>query len=248
MKITGNTILITGGSAGIGLGLTERFLKEKNNVIICGRNAKKLNDVKLRFPEVHTMVCDVADEKARIAMYDEIIKEFPSLNVLINNAGIQLRTNFMKTQESWSYYNPEIVTNIAAPIHLISLFLPHLVKQKNAEIINVSSGLAFAPMAAAPIYCATKAALHSFTISLRYQLAGSGVGVIEIIPPAVATDLGGPSAHNHATSVDEFTEGVFKGLEENRLEIGYGMSEKLMRMNREESDAATKGMNERIPY
>jgi uncharacterized oxidoreductase len=181
-------------------------------------------------------------------MYEQVRKEFPSLNVLVNNAGIQLRTNFLKSPENWSYYNQEIVTNFAAPLHLISLFLPHLLNQKNAEIINVSSGLAFAPMAAAPIYCATKAAIHSFTISLRYQLSTSGVGVIEIIPPAVATGLSGTGVHNYGTPVDEFVEGVFKGLKDGLLEIGYGMAEKLMCMSREEADAATKGMNERIPF
>ena len=248
MNIKGNTILITGGSAGIGLALAERFLKENNTVIICGRNEQKLEEAKLKFPEIHTLVCDISKEEERISLYKKAVEEFPKLNVLINNAGIQQRINLSKLQESWSYYQKEIATNLEAPIHLVTLFIPHLEKQKDAVIANVSSGLAFTPMAAAPVYCATKAAIHSFTMSLRYQLLESGIKVIEIAPPAVSTDLGGPGLHVGMPSPEEFAEGVFKGLENGDQEIGYGTSEARLRMSRDEIDAAVKAINERVPY
>ena len=248
MNIKGNTILITGGSAGIGLALAERFLKENNTVIICGRNEQKLEEAKLKFPEIHTLVCDISKEEERISLYKKAVEEFPKLNVLINNAGIQQRINLSKLQESWSYYQKEIATNLEAPIHLVTLFIPHLEKQKDAVIANVSSGLAFTPMAAAPVYCATKAAIHSFTMSLRYQLLDSGIKVIEIAPPAVSTDLGGPGLHVGMPSPEEFAEGVFKGLENGDQEIGYGTSEARLRMSRDEIDAAVKAINERVPY
>ena len=248
MNITGNTILITGGSAGIGLALAERFLKEDNTVIICGRNEQKLKEAKLKFPEIHTLVCDISKEEERISLYKKVVEEFPKLNVLINNAGIQQRINLSKSQESWSYYQKEITTNLEAPIHLAMLFISHLEKQKDAVIANVSSGLAFTPMAAAPVYCATKAAIHSFTMSLRYQLLESGIKVIEIAPPAVNTDLGGPGLHMNTPSPEEFAEGVFKGLENGDQEIGYGTSEARLRMSRDEIDAAVKAINERVPY
>lgn len=248
MKIKGNTILITGGNAGIGLALAERFLKEENTVIICGRNAQKLEEVSSHFPEIHTVVCDISKEKDRANLIEHLLNKFPDLNVLVNNAGIQQRFNFLKSGQTWDYYQQEIATNLEAPIHLISLLIPHFTKQEYAAILNVSSGLAFAPMAAAPVYCATKAALHSFTISLRYQLADSPIEVVEIVPPMVNTNLGGAGLHTHAVSTAEFTEGVFAGMIEGKQEIGYGTSLQSMNLSREESDNVVKMLNTHIPY
>lgn len=248
MKITKNTILITGGNAGIGLALAGRFLKEENTVIVCGRNKQKLDAVASRFPEIHTVPCDISKTEERVDMVNHVIDQFPDLNVLVNNAGVQQRFNFLNSPQPWDYYQQEIVTNLEAPIHLVSLLIPHFEKQKYAAIINVSSGLAFAPMAAAPIYCATKAALHSFTISLRYQLADSSIEVIEIVPPMVDTNLGGAGLHANAVSADEFTEGVFKGLIDGKQEIGYGTSLQSMNLSREESDNVVKMINTHIPY
>lgn len=248
MKTTGNTILITGGNAGIGLSFAERFLKEGNHVIICGRDKKKLEEVAKRFPEIRTEVCDLGKEKERIGLVDRVLNEYPDVNLLINNAGVQQRFNFLKSPQPWDYYQQEITTNLEAPIHLITLLLPHLKKQTYAAIVNVSSGLAFAPMAAAPIYCATKAAMHSFTISLRYQLSDSNIEVVEIVPPMVNTNLGGAGLHLNAVSSEEFTDGVFKALNENKQEIGYGTSLQSMRLSRDESDQVTVMLNKMIPY
>lgn len=248
MKLTANTILITGGSSGIGFAFAERFLKSGNKVIVCGRQEEKLIEAKCKFPELHIRVCDVADESERLALFQWTKSEFPELNVLVNNAGIQQRTNLLKSNEDWSYHHLEIAANLEAPLHLTMLFLPLLVESDNAAIINVSSGLAFTPMAAAPIYSATKAALHSFTISLRHQLSTSGIEVIEVAPPAVNTDLGGKGLHTFGVPLNEFADGVFQGLKKGQQEIGYGSSEKGMRMSRDEIDAAVQAINSRVPF
>lgn len=248
MKITGNTILITGGSAGIGLALAERFLKEDNTVIICGRNEQNLKEVAVRFPEIHTEVCDISKEEERISLVARLLNKYPGLNVLVNNAGIQHRFNFLKSPQTWDYYQQEIATNLEAPVHLISLLISHFAKQEYAAILNVSSGLAFAPMAVAPIYCATKAALHNFTISLRYQLSESSIEVIEIVPPVVSTNLGGAGLHGNSVTPEEFAGGVFKALAEGKQEIGYGTSLQSINLSREESDNVVNMLNTRIPY
>ncbi|HWL24628.1 MAG TPA: SDR family NAD(P)-dependent oxidoreductase [Ureibacillus sp.] len=244
MKLSGNTILITGGALGIGFAFTERFVKLGNKVIVCGRREAKLQEAKEKIPELVTRVCDVTKEEDRIALFNWITSEHPDVNVLMNNAGIQQRYNVLKAnaKEEWSYYSNEITSNIEAPFHFAMLFAPYFAKKEYAAILNVSSGLAFTPMAIAPIYSATKAAVHSFTMSLRHQLEDTPVEVIEIAPPAVNTDLGGVGLHSFATPVDEFADAIFKGLEEGRLEIGYARAEKAIRMNRDEIDESVKTM------
>ena len=222
MDLKANTILITGGSSGIGLALAERFLARGNRVIICGRRAEKLQAARDRFPGLHIRRCDVADEAQRIALCHWAVKEFPGLNVLVNNAGIQQRIDLQDRQLGWDYYKRELAVNLEAPLHLSQLFIPHLLKRPRPVIINVSSGLAFMPPVWAPVYGATKAGLHSFTFGLRRQLAEAGLEVIEIIPPAVDTDLGGPGRHTFGVPVDEFADEVFKGLENGGEEVGHG--------------------------
>jgi uncharacterized oxidoreductase len=248
MNLVGNTILVTGGASGIGFAFAERFLKSGNRVIVCGRREEKLQEAQRRYPELHVRICDIADESERLALFHWAKSEFPELNVLVNNAGIQQRTNLLKSKEEWSYHRQEIAANLEAPLHLIMLFLPHLAEQSRAAIINVSSGLAFTPMAAAPIYSSTKAALHSFTMSLRHQLSSSRIEVIEVAPPAVNTDLGGEGLHTFGVPLNEFADGVFQELVKGRQEIGYGSSEKALRMSRDEIDAAVQAMNSRVPF
>lgn len=248
MNTTGNTILITGGNAGIGLSFAERFMNEGNTVIVCGRNEQKLKAVKARFPEIGIELCDVSKEEERVSLVRRVVQKYPRLNVLVNNAGVQQRFNFLKSPQPWDYYRQELAINLDAPIHFISLLLPQLSGQEYGAIVNVSSALAFAPMAAAPIYCATKAAVHNLTISLRYQLAPSSVEVIEVVPPPVNTDLGGPGLHASAISPAEFTDGVFKALKAGVQEIGYGTAEKALRLSREESNQLSEMFNKMIPY
>ncbi|WP_426450105.1 SDR family oxidoreductase [Paenibacillus sp. S-38] len=246
MNLSGNTVLITGGASGIGLAFAERFIRAGSTVIAAGRREAKLREAKERLPELHTRVCDVTDEADRKALYDWTVSAFPQMNVLVNNAGIQQRVNLLDAPEAWSYYRQEITANLEAPVHLSMLFAPHLDKVNRPAVINVTSGLAFTPMAGAPVYSATKAALHSFTMSLRYQLAPSGIEVIEVAPPAVNTDLGGPGLHTFGEPVDAFADGIFQGLAEGRAEIGYGSSERSLRMSRDEIDAAFRMMNDRM--
>jgi uncharacterized oxidoreductase len=194
---------------------------------------------------LETFVCDLSKERQRVRLFEWATKEYPRLNVLVNNAGIQLRTRIADEKEKpWKAIHEEISINLEAPIHLAALFAPHLKKQERAAILNVTSGLAFSPMASAPIYCATKAALHSFTLSLRHQLAGTTVRVIEIIPPAVNTDLGGAGLHTFGIPVEEFGNAVAMGLREGGPEIAYGYSQRASRASRSELDEIFQRMNQ----
>ncbi|MDQ3799442.1 MAG: SDR family NAD(P)-dependent oxidoreductase [Acidobacteriota bacterium] len=244
MQLSGNTILITGGASGIGYAFAERFLAAGSEVIICGRREDKLREAKEKHPQLHTRVCDVADEQERIALFDWATSEFPRLNVLVNNAGIQRHLNLTES-EDWQRTRSEIAINFDAPVHLSRLFLPHLLDgREKPAILNVTSGLSFVPLANVPVYCATKAALHSFTLSLRYQLRETPVEVIEIIPPAVDTDLGGVGLHTFGVNLDEFADFVFEGLKGNQIEIAYGTAATASRASREEIDEIFKHLNQ----
>jgi uncharacterized oxidoreductase len=243
MNLSGNTILITGGASGIGLAFAERFLAGGNEVVVCGRREDKLREAREKHPRLHTRVADVAEESERIRLFEWAIGEFPGLNVLVNNAGIQRRVDLSES-EDWQATRQEIAVNLEAPIHLSRLFLKHLSEQENPAILNVTSGLSFVPLANVPIYCATKAALHSFTLSLRFQLAETPVEVVEIVPPAVDTDLGGVGLHTFGANLDEFADFVFRRLAQNEQEIAYGTAEKSSRASRQELDEIFKFMNQ----
>jgi uncharacterized oxidoreductase len=178
-----------------------------------------------------------------VALRDWAVREFPGLNVLVNNAGIQVHASLHETAH-WEEFRDEIAINLLAPIHLSMLFFPHLRARERAAIVNVTSGLAFAPLARTPVYAATKAALHSFTLSLRRQLEGTGVEVVEVIPPAVDTDLGGPGLHTFGVKVDEFLDGVIPRLENGEREVAYGFAQQSSRASREELDALADRMNQ----
>ena len=243
MNLANNTILLTGGASGIGLALAARFLQAGSEVIICGRRADKLAEAQAQHPGLHTRVCDVADATARIELVRWATTEFPRLNVLVNNAGIQNRVQLPTDTADWETRRQELIINLEAPIHLATLLIPHLRQQPQASIINVTSGLSFAPAAFVPIYSATKAALHSFTLSLRHQLAPTGIAVLEIVPPAVDTDLGGPGLHTFGVPVDAFADSVLARLAAGEQEVGYGMSEEVRLASRAELDERFRLMN-----
>ncbi len=229
MQLTNNKILITGGASGIGFGLTERFIKENNTVIICGRREAVLKEVADKFPAVITKVCDLSVEADRIELYNWVAENHSDLNVLVNNAGIQ---NWMSISDNNFYQKTrdEITTNVLAPIHLTMLFT----NLKSLEtIINVTSGLAFIPLAKVPVYSATKAFMRSFTLSLRHILKSTGIEVIEMIPPALNTDLGGKGIHDGQPSVSDFVETVFQQMKEGRTELTFGTSEARAKANNE---------------
>jgi len=242
MDLAANTVLITGGASGIGLALAERFLEAGSQVIVCGRRQDKLREAQARHPGLAVRVCDVARDSERVALFRWAVAEFPRLNVLVNNAGIQCRLQ-LAAPEAWDQARQEIAINFEAPIHLSTLFIPHLLAQRSPAIVNVTSGLAFAPLAGVPIYSATKAGLHSFTLSLRHQLAHTPIQVVEIVPPAVNTDLGGPGLHTFGVPVGEFADAVMTRMREGDTEIPYGFSAQASRASRTELDELFRRMN-----
>lgn len=243
MDLSSRTVLVTGGGSGIGLALARRLRDAGSRVIVCGRRAERLREVEAADPGIGTRVCDLADEAGRRSLVDWAVAEYPELDVLVNNAGIQRRVDLAAENDA-SGIRAEIAINLEAPIHLSSLFLPHFRRRPSAAIVNVTSGLSFAPLARVPVYCATKAALHSFTLSLRKQLEGTGVEVVEIIPPAVDTDLGGPGLHKFGVSVDALLDFVMPRLAAGEREIAYGFAQESSRASREELDRIFEQVNQ----
>lgn len=245
MNITSNTILITGGASGIGKALATRFSQKGNKVIVCGRRQDVLEQLKVEDPEIETIKCDVALQSERESLYEQTVARFPEVNVLVNNAGIQRRVD-LTTVEDWESSRLEIAINLEAPIHLSELFQQHFKSKEKAAIVNVTSGLSFMPLANVPIYCSTKAALHSFTLSLRWQLRGTSTEVLEIVPPAVDTDLQAPGLHTFGVNVDEFADHVFAELEKGEIEVAYGTALAASQASRDELDKIYKMMNSRF--
>ncbi len=243
MQFASNTVLITRGASGIGLALAERFLQAGSEVIICGRRREQLRAAQDKHPRLKTRTCDVAKVSDRISLCQWAMAEFSGLNVLVNNAGIQRRLQLTQDEE-WEQTQQEIAINFEAPVHLSTLLIPHLLKQPRPAIVNVTSGLGFVPMARAPIYSATKAALHSFTLSLRHQLSHTPIQVVEIVPPAVNTDLGGAGLHTFGVPLDEFADAGMVRMQNGDLEIAYGFSEHASRASREQLDELFNRMNQ----
>jgi uncharacterized oxidoreductase len=239
MKISSNKILITGGATGIGLGLTKRFIEKGNTVIICGRRASAMQEVADQYPAIVTRVCDVSIRAEREALYHWIEEEHPDTNVLINNAGIQ---QWMQVDDTdfFDRAHEEIAINIEAPIQLAALFIN---LRSLDTIVNVTSGLSFVPLTKTPVYSGTKAFLHSFTISLRHLLKSRNIEVIELIPPALNTDLGGKGLHDHAPPVNDFIDAVFKQLEEGKTTCTFGFSEAMANAGPAEQKAAFERLN-----
>lgn len=207
MKTTGNTILVSGGGSGIGLALAQRWHDAGNNVIVTGRNAAKLEAAIAGRPNMSAVSLDVTDADAIAAFAKEIVANHPGLNVLVNNAGI-MSTEDASAKRDLAEAEATVVTNILGPIRLTDALVDHLAAQEGSAIINVTSGLAFVPLPKAPTYSATKAAMHSYSVALRIQLAGK-VEVIELAPPAVRTDLPpGQSTREGYMPLDAFADEV----------------------------------------
>ena len=243
MEFKANTVLITGGASGIGFALAEWFIQAGSSVIICGRREEKLKEAQSKYPQLHIRVCNVANPAERTALFTWVTESYPGLNMLINNAGIQQRIQ-LQQKPAWETLGEEVAINLEAPIHLSALFIPHLLQQERSAIINVTSGLAFVPKANVLVCCATKAALHSLTLSLRHRLAGTPIAVIEIIPPAVDTDLGGKGLHTFGVPLNEFTDGIVEQLKMGSIEATYGFSVESSRATREQLEAIFKQMNQ----
>jgi uncharacterized oxidoreductase len=250
MKLADNTILITGGATGIGYAFAEAFLDAGSTVLICGRRAEKLQEAKTLRPALHIRMCDVSKEMDRIALAEWTARQFPAVNVLINNAGIQRDIDFTQGSDAYQAGENEIRVNLEAPIVLTGLFVPLLAKKPGAAIIHVTSGLGFVPMVRMPVYSATKAALHAYSLATRPQLAKVGIRVVEVVPPMVDTDLNpeGRAARGHFKAnlgPKEFVTAVMKGLEADTAEIGYGMTAGMLQASRADLDKAFQHMNNR---
>jgi len=248
MNISGNTILITGGGTGIGLALAELFLAKDNKVIVCGRRKSKLLEAKKKFPEINIKTCDITKAAGRKDFFSWISSHFSSINILVNNAGIQKMIDFKKGSKGLASKENEITTNFDAPVKLCALFIPHLMKQKESAIINISSGLGFVPLAAVPVYCATKAALHSFSLSLRYQLKDTSIKVFEIIPPMVDTELDQGSRekkgqNDRGIPARDVAVATVTAIENNDYETAVGMAEDLRNGARETPEQIFNMMN-----
>jgi uncharacterized oxidoreductase len=204
MLLINNTILITGGGSGIGRGLAEQFHKLGNQVIISGRRKEALNETTTANPGMQSLVVDVEDPAGIKSFAAEIAEKFPSLNVLVNNAGIMKMEDLHAHQQQLELSEQIVAINLLGPIRLTAALLPLLQKQPKSTVMTVSSGLAFVPLALTPTYCATKAAIHSYTQSLRYQLKGTATEVLELIPPYVQTDLMHGKADPRAMPLDKF--------------------------------------------
>lgn len=226
MDLRGNTILITGGSSGIGWELAKQFLEKGNQVIITGRNEQKLQQAQAQLKGVHIIQSDVSNPTEIESLYQRVAKEFPNLNILINNAGTMLKINLQSHTHGISELTQELDVNVKGPIWMSNAFLPLLKQNSQAAIINVSSGLAFVPLPISPIASATKAALHSYTLSLREQLRNTNIKVFELAPPMTKTgildnfnkkDMRGISPMPPETLVTNFLKEFSKDIYEIRL-------------------------------
>ena len=234
MKLTGRTILITGGSAGIGLAFAFKFLELGNEVIVTGRRQAVLDQVKAKHPKLHTIRSDVADPAQIAALAARVKPNFPKLDVLMNNAGIMLYKNLKAPAADLAGLMAEMNVNVGGVITTTSAFID-ILRANKGTVINTSSALAFVPLPSAPIYSATKAAIHSYTQSLRFQLEETGVEVIELMPPVVKTDLAAELADGGSVTVittDELVKQSFAALKAGAVEIRPGQSKQLAFMRR----------------
>ncbi|MGP8252339.1 MAG: SDR family oxidoreductase [Terracidiphilus sp.] len=212
MNLSGNTILITGGGSGIGRGIAEAFHALGNQVVIAGRRQGALDETTAANPGMKSLTLDIERPDAIRSFAAQVAGEFPSLNVLISCAGIMRAEKLLAQQPGLADAEAIVATNLLGPIRLTAALLPLLQSQPRAAIMNVSSGLAFLPLALTPTYCATKAAIHSYTLSLRHQLRSTGIEVLELIPPYVATHLMGGADDPHAMPLHKFIAEVIEIL------------------------------------
>jgi len=234
MQMQGNTILITGATSGIGRGLAEAFHQRGNQVIVTGRREFRLKDLCHHHPGMASYVLDVTRPESIKDVAKSVLANFPAVNCVINNAGVQMHLSLAPDAPlDDERLQTEVTTNLLGPIRVAAAFLPHLAKQSGATLINVSSGLAFVPIARFPFYCATKAAIHSWTMTLRQQLRQTGIKVIELIPPYVATELGGAGKSalpigRQPMPLDAFIAETMKELETDADEIAIAEAKRLV--------------------
>lgn len=224
MKLKDNKIIITGATRGIGLALLEKFYELENQIIAVASNESGLNDLQRKYPKIETIKVDLSDDKSIMSFVDEIITKHPDSNTLINNAGIQVNfydEKFGEKEDRYSEIEKEIKINFSSQIELTFKLIPTLIKNQNASVINVSSGLALAPKKSAPVYCGTKAGVHIFTKALRYQYEDTNLKIFEIIPPLVDTDMTKGRGTGKITPED-LVEEFIKAYSKDKFEVNIG--------------------------
>ena len=231
MKLSDNTILVTGGGSGIGLALAKAFALRSSTVVVCGRNAEKLEAMHKENPAIVTFPCDIASDQDQQRLVEHTTQKYPNLNILINNAGIQRNYDFSDTKNHTDIIEEEVNINLLAHLKLTDRFLPILMASPSAAIVNVTSALALVPKQSAPIYCATKAAMHSFTKVLRYQLENTPVKVFEIIPALVDTEMTKGRGNGKITP-EALAAEALRGIEADKYEIRIGKTRILFALNR----------------
>ena len=233
MKLENHVVLVTGGGSGIGLAVARELLGRNNTVFVSGRNRTKLAEAKRDNPGLRTLESDVTDIAQSKAALDAIMKESGRLSILINNAGIMLSWNVLRENdaEHLAAADREVTTNFIAPIKLTMLALPVLLQQSEAAVVNIASGLAYAPIGRYPVYCGTKAALHSFSKSLRHQLERTSVKVFDVLPPRTSTDLNN-EVKKSKTSAESVAREMLRGMSRDQFEIPIGESRTLRTMER----------------
>jgi len=228
MNLSNNTVLVTGGTSGFGLEFASQLIALGTTVIITGRDQMKLEQTKKILPQVNIFQSDVSDPEAIVQLYDQVIKQFPDLNILINNAGEMLKLNLLDASIDLNNINREIAINLSGPIRMIQQFLPHLRTKKTAAIVNVTSGIALVPFPLAPVYGATKSGLRSYTQSLRLQLKSTGIKVFELIAPGAKTPLHdkfeGDVDSKLLMDPAKLIASAIKGIKKDHYEIYPGMA------------------------
>ncbi|MVM39987.1 SDR family NAD(P)-dependent oxidoreductase [Spirosoma sp. HMF3257] len=228
MELSNNTILLTGGTSGLGYEFARQLLDLGNTVLITGRDQNKLDQTKKKLPNVHTFQSDVSDPQAITQLFETVTKQFPKLNILINNAGEMRKLNLIDPVIDQENVNREIAINLSGPVRMVQQFLPHLMAQQAAAIVNVTSGIAFVPFPLAPIYGATKSGLRAYTQALRVQLKKTNVKVVELVAPGAKTPLNdkfeGDVDSRMMMEPDKLIAVAIKGMMKDKLEILPGIA------------------------
>lgn len=229
MKLAGNTVLVTGGTGGFGIEFASKLIALGNTVIITGRNAQKLQDVKRQLPQVHTIQSDVSSADDITQLYETVVRTFPALNILINNAG-EMRKISLHHQHELTDITREIDINLNGPIRMIQQFLPHLKTKPDAAIMNVTSGIALMPFPISPVYSASKAGLRSYTQALRVQLKHTNIKVMELVAPGSSTPLNDKFVNEDGFNAgmlmapDKIVDAAIKGLQNDKDEVYPGLA------------------------
>jgi uncharacterized oxidoreductase len=223
MDLKNSTILITGGTSGIGLELVRQLTGHGSTIIVTGRKQEALDDTQRRFPKIHVIQSDVSEPQDIKRLYEEVTKQYPDLNIIVNNAGEMRLLDVQDGSKDLENITREIDINLTGTIRMVHQFLPHLIKKRTAAIVNVSSAIAFMPYSTAPVYSASKAGVHAYTLALRLQLDKTSVRVFELVPPGVNTNLQNdwvlPPNPSQMMDVDKLVRVAIKGLLKDKPEI-----------------------------